>query len=257
MKRKPLVYGVSVRGRSHERLGVENQDSFLVKNFGSYSLVVVSDGLGSKRKSAIGSACACRAVLKAVRMFVYRGKKYRRKKGGFSSLLSLITSFWCELIAPNPPDDCSATCLFALVSAKRLKRKTCICAALGDGMVFVSAERGWLLLTDEKDGDFVNSTFSLSAKNNLGEWQVKSLSFSAKNKLKGVFVSSDGISSDLKEGREVQFAESLLSELASVESLKQKAAFLKRIADNWTGQGGDDKTMAVLEVRHGGEYQQS
>ena len=61
---KKLI-GISRIGPSHIAKKIPNQDSYLCYKNKDFSLIIVSDGLGSKPHSEIGSKAACKAVLKA------------------------------------------------------------------------------------------------------------------------------------------------------------------------------------------------
>ena len=59
---KRLIVGISVKGPLHVKEKIPNQDSFLCfKSFG-FTLLVISDGLGSKKYSDFGSKMVCLAV---------------------------------------------------------------------------------------------------------------------------------------------------------------------------------------------------
>ena len=62
--------GSSVIGPSHLLHGIVNQDAFLFKKRRKYSLFVVSDGMGSKPFSDIGSKMACESVSREIERFV-------------------------------------------------------------------------------------------------------------------------------------------------------------------------------------------
>lgn len=238
---KPLVYGFSKIGPGHLRANIPNQDSFIAKNFGSFSLLVISDGMGSKKHADVGSYAACLAVKKALVHYVYTECKHHKKN---RNIFSMIREEWLKLIFPYNPKDCSATCLFVLRSKKR-----CIAAMLGDGLIYLKGkkEEDSKLLLDEKNDDFINSTVSMSDSNYLNEWRFISTST---KKISSVLMSSDGISSDLIQGKEREFADELLMDLNKEKTLVDKRLYIKKLIDNWpVPKHSDDKTIAIMETK--------
>ena len=77
---KPVIYGISKIGPGHIRTNLPNQDSFFVKNFGSYSLLVISDGMGSKKHAELGSKATCISVYKALVHYIYTERKKKLVK---------------------------------------------------------------------------------------------------------------------------------------------------------------------------------
>lgn len=232
-------YGVSKKGPGHVRLNLPNQDAFLVKDFGICSLVVVSDGLGSKKYSHIGSQAVCNAVLKSVRQYVYSKKKHHSKN---RSLPALIKKNWLQLIGDYDENDCSATCLFVLKYGKKI-----FAAALGDGMIFLNGKKteDSVLIIDEKDDDFSNSTSSMTSSDYNSKWRFES---SNTGLINSVLVTTDGISSDLETGKECDFATDLLGELRKEKTVLKKTAYLENMINNWpVPMHSDDQTAAVME----------
>lgn len=238
---KPFVYGISKIGPGHIRENLPNQDSFFVKNFGSYSLLVVSDGMGSKKHADIGSKATCKAVYKALAHYVYTQRRHHKKN---RNLFSMIREEWLKLIALYNPKDCSATCLFVLHSKRR-----CLAAMLGDGLIYLKGknEIHSKILIDEKNDDFSNSTVSMSDSNYLNEWRFESIST---EKIDSVLITSDGISSDLAQGKEFEFADELLKDLKKEKVLSNKKAYIQNMIVNWpVPKHSDDKTVVVMESR--------
>ena len=237
---KPLVFGITKIGPGHIRENLPNQDSFFVKNFGSYSLLVISDGLGSKKYADVGSHATCLAVYKAMVNYVYTERRHHKKN---RNIFSMIKDEWLKLISPYNPKDCSATCLFVLRSKKK-----CIAAMLGDGLIYLKGkkEEDSKLLIDEKKDDFSNSTVSMSDSNYLNEWRFFSIST---KKIASIFMSSDGISSDLIQGKEKEFADDILTDLNREKTLQDKRGYIQKTIDNWpVPKHSDDKTIVVMEI---------
>lgn len=238
---RKLLYGFSARGPAHIRHNLPNQDSFFAKNFGSFSLLVISDGMGSKKYADVGSKAACRAVYNVLRKYVYLKKKYRKNK---KNIFTMIKDEWLKLIFPYEAKDCSATCLFVLCSSKK-----CLAAMLGDGLIYIKETdaKNSQIMTDEKSDDFSNATVSMSSSKYLNEWKYK---FVPLKKIKSILLTSDGISSDLQDGKEKDFSQDVLEDLQKEKTIRQKKSVLSQIVFKWpVPMHSDDKTIAVMEIK--------
>ncbi len=72
--KKGIRYGAaSVIGKAHLDDALPNQDAFLIKKMSYGTIIVMADGMGSKKKADIGSKMICRAVCEAVEVWI----KYR------------------------------------------------------------------------------------------------------------------------------------------------------------------------------------
>ena len=166
---------------------IENQDAFYISRNKDYVLALVSDGLGSKKYSDLGSKMAGLAVNNSIRKIIKEKGSLEQEKFG-ALLLSNIAEEWKQLVKPKAPEDCSATCLFVIITAGNI-----YAFRLGDGMLFfkpaggedagargagisanTAADQG-LLLQDDKSGEFSNATVSLSNENMLFSWETKKL----------------------------------------------------------------------------------
>ena len=235
MKRPRVeAWGASVRGPSHVKNGLPNQDAFLVRQFPWGAVAVVSDGLGSRPHSDRGSKAACRAVLKT---FLARRKAPGMRDEDF---LALLHAHWIRELFPLAIEECSATCLFACVMDEVV-----FVGRLGDGLVGILESGGSLLLQDEKDDHFSNQTDSLGRSHASRSWQIIRRDLSA---CRFVFLCTDGVSSDLEPGMEASFIESL-GETSHGRSRWRNGRDAKRWLEQWPVKGhSDDKTVALLEV---------
>ena len=230
-----FVSGASVIGPAHIKRNLPNQDSFLVKRGRKYTLMVVSDGMGSKPFADVGSSAACRAVLKGVQNIV------AGKDGATSldALLANILAGWKEMVKPHEPAECSATCLFVFATNRKI-----LTARLGDGMVCLlgkSAEKD-SFSGDDEDDTFSNATQSLSDSRAASEFVVKIYD---RADFCGVVMSSDGISSDMKSGQEIPFARDLFKEIEK-KFFWNRRKFLQKMMEQWpVPHHTDDKTIIV------------
>ena len=227
--------GESLAGPSHIAKNIPNQDSFLFVRKRKYTLLIVSDGLGSKPHSHIGSAAACIAVKEELARFV----KQRNQTLSIPALLKNIVTRWEAVIQPHSPKDCSATCLFLFTTRRKI-----LVARLGDGMVCLLGKnpKNDIFLGDSKDGTFSNATFSLSDTHSTAEFNVNLFD---RFDFCGAVLTTDGISADMENGKELLFAKDVFSELDRMKFWKRRA-FLRNMMENWpVPHHTDDKTIIV------------
>ncbi|MEL3908222.1 MAG: PP2C family serine/threonine-protein phosphatase [Treponemataceae bacterium] len=234
-KRRKNIWGVSVRGPAHYANGLPNQDSFLIKKTRKGLVAVVADGLGSKPHSDKGAREACRAVLKAIRTFENLSVQ-------IYDLLLLIQGYWTVALKNFPASKCSSTCLFVYISDTGI-----FAARLGDGMIFLLGkdDTSSEMLTDIKEDSFSNATFCLTSKNIFSHWEVKKFS---KELFSSILLCTDGISSDLKDGRQKDFVKEF-SENVFKKNISQNKKDTEEMLVNWPVKGhSDDKTLVFIEL---------
>ncbi len=144
-------FGASAVGPGHRAEGKPNEDSWLGVRGAFGTLVVVSDGLGSRRDARRGARMACRAVLDAVRAW------HKAGAGGLDGLLVQIEPLWLGLIAPATAWDCASTCLFALAHAHGQVHV----AAVGDGLALLRNRSGLKWIAGPRVGGFASETDAL------------------------------------------------------------------------------------------------
>ncbi|MBF1213630.1 MAG: protein phosphatase 2C domain-containing protein, partial [Fusobacterium periodonticum] len=119
-----MKYGAySEKGSYHKR----NQDSFIIKKVRGIYVAGISDGLGSKKYSHVGSKLLCKSLLD----IVYKVDDF--EKISKEKLIELIFQNWLKKIKnlkKYPIEECSATFLFAII----LKEKI-IVSRVGDGFI--------------------------------------------------------------------------------------------------------------------------
>lgn len=234
-KHRSFLCGASVIGPSHIKNNIVNQDSFLLVKKRKYILCVVSDGMGSKKFADVGSKNACLAVKKEIGNFV----KNKQNPLSMKQLFSNIIETWNQLNNPHESRNCSATCLFVFATKNKI-----LAARLGDGMICLLGKNDAenVSLTENKDSNFSNSTQCLSDSYAADEFNY---SFYDRKLFRGIVLSSDGISSDMEDGKEILFSEDLFNEVKKLRFWKRKN-FLQSMMENWPVlHHTDDKTLAV------------
>ena len=227
--------GASMTGPMHIKNGTVNQDAFLIVKKQKYMLFVVSDGMGSKKFADVGSKNACRAVQLEIENFV----KNRNAPFPVTQLFTNIIDRWKQLLLPYEARDCSATCLFVFATKSKI-----LAARLGDGMICLLGKDATdsTVLADDKGDAFSNTTLSLSDPAAAAEFKYALYDRAA---FKGTVLSTDGISADMENGKELAFAEAIHDELAKMHFWRRNA-FIRNMMRDWpVPHHTDDKTLIV------------
>lgn len=238
MARRSCVdyFGASVAGPAHRALRKPNEDQWLGASGAFGSLVVVSDGLGSKDRARHGARKACIATLRAVRAW------HKDGAGSLDDLIARIEPLWLEEIAPFDRSDCAATCLLALAHHDG---RTYM-ATLGDGMAVVRTRGAIERVEHPRASRFSNETQSLASG---GVWAKRCFECA---EIDIAVLASDGVSDDLRPDRLADFVAWLKDEIAAFQPVARWRS-LQRELNEWpTPRHLDDKTIAVLAWPNGG-----
>lgn len=243
MKKNGFICGASVAGPAHTVRNIPNQDSFAWMKRKKFSVFVVSDGLGSKRLSHLGSQKVCDAVLSQVQQLArdrhlsntfFSEKHYHIIVNSF---LQGIIQKWEALLLPNKPKECSATCLFVVVTPKKI-----FTARIGDGMICLLGKKKEIVLSDKNENVFSNMTSCLSDSMAIQKFQYN---FFDRKDFFCAVLSTDGISSDLEQNQELPFSKDLLHELQQLVPCKRNE-YLLNMMKNWpVPHHTDDKTLIL------------
>ena len=228
------TFGATVTGSRHKRLNRPNDDAYACIDLDMLNVSVISDGLGSRKYSSIGSELACRAVCEAA---------LARKNLSASAILSRINSRWVELteISGCSANDCEATCLFAYRKGGIIR-----VGRLGDGFIGVCFMNGRVkILTDPKDEHDINETECLSQRHDPAKWET---AFFCERYVLGVVLCTDGVA--VKPECLADFSRDCCREYARVN-----AHSAQREVMSWLpGMGfDDDSTISFLLRRHQNE----
>lgn len=225
-------FGASVRGPGHVLMGEPNQDAWASFHRPWGDGIAVSDGLGSRLLSNFGSEAACVAVFRAARA----GRRGASIDG--EALPTRIRNNWLSLIAPLPPDDCAATCLFAL----RPGDGAIHLGMLGDGLAAALKRDGSVVrLEEDKSQGFSNTTAALTPHVSAEHWQHLAV---PECECTAVVLFSDGVADDLDDvdGFIVSFI-AAHRELAAVSASRR----IREMLEKWpTPKHNDDKSIACL-----------
>lgn len=238
-----INFGCSVIGPSHIKSNKPNQDSFLIKKYKKGFVAVVSDGVGSKPLSHIGSKAVCKSVCLVMKDYLNYEKEVDIKDA-----LRLIHARWLFEIAPNFAEDCCATVLFAVVSNKKI-----LLCRLGDGMICCRNNYEDTLMLDDKSDSFSNVTKCMRYKFTYDDWYVEEIPL---ENFEYIALSTDGISDDITEDKLIPFVQKFVKEYSS-EKNNIRTKKIKQMLNNWpVPMHSDDKTIACIvnngEVKNNG-----
>lgn len=228
------VFGTTVQGPAHLAEGISNQDAWLHARAGGMRVVVVSDGMGSRRYAREGAQAACRATVDAVRQW----RRYPAAPPDV--LLAMIHLFWRARIAPLVPSECACTCLFAAVDPDG----SGLVGQLGDGLALVRDGDGLRPLQMRYDSDFGNETEALGVSRDIAAWATAPLGAGART----VVLCTDGVADDLLPDRFDTFVAWLEEEIGPKSPQIRWRALAAALRDWPTPNHLDDKTIAMLQI---------
>ena len=142
--------GLLVETGKEKILGQENQDSFSITKYSFGVVMVVADGLGTKKYSGIGSKRICKAVGDAAKIWV------EKENAPIEFLIRLVHNLWDISIYPYSKNECATTCLFCIA----LNSGKIILGQLGDGIIYYCNDESLNILS-EKENDFLNIVINL------------------------------------------------------------------------------------------------
>ncbi len=226
-------FGASIIGPGHIATAKPNQDAWAAFHHTWCDGIVLSDGLGSKPFSNLGSEAACVAV---VRAFHVCRSNIMSKKAFF--LFEQIKKIWLSLVSPLDPSDCAATCLFAF----RMNDKMIRMGMLGDGLVSsIKKDGSVVFLSDDKNDGFSNVTAALSPNVVDKDWRWMSI---PENDCMALLLCTDGIADDLEDIN--GFVEGFVGEHRSLSSVSATRRTYWML-ENWPSpKHSDDKTIVCL-----------
>lgn len=234
-------FGASEIGPAHISTGMPNQDSWASFHHSGYDLLVVSDGLGSKEFSSIGSACVCRAVDYSVCACLQEGCFDIENPDLRESFFDRVRDTWLSLIAPLTPDNASATCLFFL----RYGDGKVWLGMLGDGCAAAVLANGTtVVLAEGKDESFSNMTESLRRETRASDWKIQGFS---EESCVAALLCTDGVADDLvdMEG----FARAFTDSCGGLSTVTAASNTADMLIDWPTPKHSDDKTLACMLKR--------
>ena len=230
-----LLGGVSVKGSYHQI----NQDFFIAQKIDNGFVVVLSDGLGSKKISQIGSKAICESVVEeAVAL------KQDLADIPPSEFVFNVHSRWLEKLTPHIISECYATVLALVFYSGRL-----LALRLGDGFIGFWTNDGVHVLFDRKEDYFANETDCLTESYNIDKFEFVEYEVSEMN---GGVMCSDGIPiGEMNENDLESFTKDFIEgyNTMNVDEINKD---IESWVKDW--QSIDDKTLAysISEVNNNG-----
>ena len=183
---KPKITITSVIGPSHIDHHLPNQDAVFKKTWDDFWLVVVCDGLGSRKLSHIGAKVACHTVYEVVSTSKFDSEPH---------LLAFnIHKIWHERLLKQGVDikEANTTCLFAWGHSSGKVRLF----QLGDGLIMAQTDN-FYMLQNKVDKSFSNETTALGILRGWDDWSYATLQITKTRQ--GIALMTDGISDDITD----------------------------------------------------------
>lgn len=214
--------GVTVKGEHFI-----NQDSFICEKKGDILVVVVADGLGSKKNSHIGSKEVCEVIF----------EQAQKNDNIDLDFVECIHKKWIENLEKNYDiSECCTTCLFAI-----LKEGEIAVGQLGDGIIYYIDDKKNHIFKDDKEDHFANQTNCLNKNTKSSEWEF--LKIKTEGKV-NIFLSTDGLCIGDESKEDIVSFWREFEEGYSDFNEGQMNEHIKEWLSNWCGQ--DDKTLAYI-----------
>lgn len=219
--------GISIIGSYHN----VNQDSFLCKPYKDGYIMVVSDGMGSKSLSHLGSKCICECVYDVVSNYAFDLDVI-----SFKDIIYACHEEWKKRLSDFDIKQCYATLLVAVIRKKTIKA-----ARLGDGFLAIYADGKVTCLYDKKENYFANETDCLKENLDREKIEIVKIEYS---KYQGAVLCTDGIEiGTMQEKDIIGFTQEFVDEYSN----KEKEDVIEEIEswlEDWPGM--DDKTLVFV-----------
>jgi serine/threonine protein phosphatase PrpC len=230
-----LLGGVSVKGSYHQI----NQDFFIAQKIENGFVVALSDGLGSKKTSQIGSKAICESV-------VEEAEELKQDLADISpsEFIFNVHSRWLEKLEHHKINECYATILALVFYSGRL-----LALRLGDGFIGFWTNDGVYVLFDRKEDYFVNETDCLTELYSIDKFEFAEFEVS---ELNGGVMCSDGIPIGEMNEKDLKSFTKDFIEGYNTMSLDEINKDIESWVTDW--QSIDDKTLAyfISEVHNNG-----
>lgn len=222
-----LLNGISIQGNYHDI----NQDSFACRNIDGVYIVAVSDGLGSKKTSEVGSKALCESACDVV-----AEHRYEMEVITPASFAEMVHQKWLKKMELHQISDCYATMLLLLILPEKI-----LAVRLGDGFVSFWADDEIKVLFDRKEDYFANETDCLTEVFAAEKLECLEVPYT---RFYGGILCSDGVGIGSMTNLEItNFTKDFIEEYRSYsekELISEIGGWLK----DWTG--ADDKTLAFV-----------
>lgn len=228
----PIYAWATVKGPGHILYNLPNQDACSYFKLSGGELLVVSDGVGSKPHSDVGSKAVVKSVFDAAKKFS------QFPQANAYQLIKLIHDYWELYILPYNREDCAATCLFTLL----LDSGRCVMGQIGDGGIYFKLGSEHFVLC-ETDDDYANVTTPITSVRSVKDWALQDFNVTEDF---AVLLCTDGVSEDLPKPLRYEYIDHLLTEIQPMKKQKKKNSSIRRKLINWGNpHNQDDKSIIV------------
>ena len=210
-------------GAHHIAKAMPNQDYAGYTAENGNVIFAVSDGLGSCKKSQIGSQKAVDTVLGLT--------KFDIDALSTLELQELICSTWKKAVG-EVINDYSATLRFVIFTITRV-----IVGSIGDGTTLIDGDE---FCSYKSDAEFSNCTFALCG--NIQNFQILSHSTNADEYR--LLIMTDGISNEIR----VDAEQDLLTYVASILKTEKGESEIVEWIESLSANNGDDKTLVAAVI---------
>ncbi len=222
-----LLNGITIQGSYHEK----NQDSFKCEKIKNIYVIAVSDGLGSKKTSEVGSKLLCESACDVVAENIDIMESTTA-----IDFARMVQEKWINNMNQYLISDCYATMLLLLVMPKKI-----LAVRLGDGFISLWIDNRIKVLVDQKEDCFVNETDCLTEIFDETKIEAEDITYET---FHGGILCSDGVGIGNMTRDEISdFTKDYIEEYChyqETEIVKEVEGWLK----DWTGV--DDKTLAFI-----------
>lgn len=222
-----IAGGVSCKGSYHEL----NQDYYICSSVGNGYVLVVSDGMGSKKYSQIGAKTICEVIYEK-----YKKSVISLRDISWIHFLQDCHSQWINSLDKYDINQCCATMIVLIIQNDHLKA-----ARLGDGFLSIQIDNQVHMLMDKKAEYFANETDCLASVFDKEHVEVFEADFDI---FSGAVACTDGIEIGTMKTTEItNFTKEFVSEYSQMGVTESETEIKGWISD-WPGN--DDKTLAYL-----------
>lgn len=228
---------ISDGGLSHKLNHIPNQDAVMYEIKDDDFAIAVSDGVGSCRKSDIGSKSAVEAIRKLFSMI--RAGDVEIKQ---DMIEDIIIETWKDLINDECIDDYCAT----LKSVIKIKNEL-ILISIGDGLLAVTSN-GIFEVAPMENCQFINQTLCLNENvKNSDIW----ISFFRLDTYVPyvVFLCTDGVANGITEGQELELVREIETNIGG-SLLKEE---LEKLVVSISEYSMYDRTIGVVKYERKNE----
>lgn len=222
---------VSDIGSNHRALLMTNQDAAAFLCVDEDFVLAVSDGVGSCKRSEVGSNSAVNCCIN-----VFEKIKNRTIAFENDSIAEELIFEWRSSLETEVVDDTCATLKTVFKVGNVIKA-----FSIGDGFIAVSSD-GISLLSPTEEASFTNETKCLSSQIKESSFWIADFYLDI-NKCYAIICCTDGVANGIIFGKEI----SLVEDIEKVTSPNDLRTELEELLSDISNYCFDDKTVGVVK----------